>query len=120
MSCGEPRSWRPNTYSFDMRLTLGAFFGASLNSAIGNHYGRRPVITLASLLAFLGAALQAGSINLPMIMIARFIKLVLYFAWTDNNLTTSQWARRRTPHECRPYTDWRDYKAPTPRHDYGN
>ncbi|KAL8278315.1 hypothetical protein RQP46_009207 [Phenoliferia psychrophenolica] len=47
--------------------------GAAANSFIGNRFGRRPVLTLATLFALLGTGLQAGAINLPMLIIARLI-----------------------------------------------
>lgn len=54
-------------------FVLGAFFGCLTVSAIGNKFGRRPILNIASFGTLLGAALQAGSVNLGMFVASRLI-----------------------------------------------
>ena len=54
-------------------FVLGAFLGCMTVSALGNKYGRRPILNIASFGTLLGAALQAGSVNLGMFIAARLI-----------------------------------------------
>lgn len=54
-------------------FVLGAFIGCLTVSAIGNKIGRRPILNVASFGTLLGAALQAGSVNLGMFIVSRLI-----------------------------------------------
>lgn len=54
-------------------FVLGAFFGACFNTWIGNKIGRRPLLYIGTFGTLVGAALQAGSVKLPMFMITRLI-----------------------------------------------
>lgn len=54
-------------------LTLGAMFGALINGPIADRFSRRWSILYANLLFLVGSAIQAGSINTPMIFVSRFI-----------------------------------------------
>merc|ERR1711939_791121 len=54
-------------------FTLGAMFGSLFVSAIGNRFGRRQMVIFGSVTTFVFAALQAGSVGLPMFIIMRFL-----------------------------------------------
>ncbi|PWY87233.1 sugar transporter [Aspergillus sclerotioniger CBS 115572] len=54
-------------------LTLGAMFGALANGPIADSLSRRWSILLANNIFLIGSILQAASVNVPMIFIARFI-----------------------------------------------
>ncbi|KAJ5747111.1 uncharacterized protein N7511_008807 [Penicillium nucicola] len=54
-------------------LTLGAMFGAFLNGPIADRFSRRWSILYANIIFLIGSAIQAGSVNIPMIFIGRFI-----------------------------------------------
>ncbi|KAL4900640.1 hypothetical protein BDW74DRAFT_188081 [Aspergillus multicolor] len=54
-------------------LTLGAMFGALANGPIADALSRRWSILLANIVFLVGSILQAASVNIPMIFIARFI-----------------------------------------------
>lgn len=48
-------------------------FGSLFVSAIGNRFGRRQMVIFGSVTTFVFAALQAGSVGLPMFIIMRFL-----------------------------------------------
>jgi MFS family permease len=110
-------------------VVLGAFFGCLAASAIGNKYGRRPILSLASIGTLFGAALQAGSTNLGMFIASRLINgarsfLVLFYyrlgGWVK--LTRSIFAfprfRSRYPNVCRSLLHGRAFQAQDSRtHD---
>ncbi|KZS90655.1 general substrate transporter [Sistotremastrum niveocremeum HHB9708] len=50
---------------------IGAFFGSILCSAFSDRLGRRISVLTASLVVFVGAALQAASVNLAMLIVFR-------------------------------------------------
>lgn len=52
-------------------FVLGAFFGCILNIFIGNRIGRRNLLIIGGVGTLIGGALQAGSVNLGMLMFAR-------------------------------------------------
>lgn len=54
-------------------FVLGAFFGCLANIWIGNKVGRRTVLIAGGLGTLVGGALQAGSVNLAMLMASRLI-----------------------------------------------
>ncbi|KAI9927097.1 hypothetical protein ASPWEDRAFT_177557 [Aspergillus wentii DTO 134E9] len=54
-------------------LTLGAIFGAFINGPIADRFSRRWSILYANIIFLIGSAIQAGSINIPMIFVGRFI-----------------------------------------------
>jgi len=54
-------------------FVLGAFFGCLANIWIGNKFGRRTVLIAGGVGTLIGGALQAGSINLAMLMASRLI-----------------------------------------------
>ncbi|GAA5967104.1 hypothetical protein JCM3765_001500 [Sporobolomyces pararoseus] len=54
-------------------FVLGAFFGCMAASFIGNRIGRRPFLIFASIWTLIGAAGQAGAVNLGMFVAFRFI-----------------------------------------------
>ncbi|KAL4738628.1 general substrate transporter [Aspergillus similis] len=54
-------------------LTLGAMFGALLNGPIADRFSRRWSILYANIVFLTGSAIQAGSVNIPMLFISRFI-----------------------------------------------
>ncbi|PYI00563.1 sugar transporter [Aspergillus sclerotiicarbonarius CBS 121057] len=54
-------------------LTLGAMFGALANGPIADRLSRRWSILLANIIFLIGSILQAASVNVPMIFVARFI-----------------------------------------------
>lgn len=54
-------------------FVLGAFFGCIANIFIGNKFGRRTVLIAGGVGTLIGGSLQAGSINLAMLMISRLI-----------------------------------------------
>ncbi|KPI40804.1 Sugar transporter STL1 [Cyphellophora attinorum] len=51
----------------------GAFFGSILINVIGDHYGRKWTIAVANVLLVLSGALMAGSVNIAMFLIFRFV-----------------------------------------------
>ncbi|KAH6698456.1 general substrate transporter [Leptodontidium sp. MPI-SDFR-AT-0119] len=51
----------------------GAILGTIINMFTGDRWGRKWAITVGSFISCTGCALQAGSINIPMLIIGRFI-----------------------------------------------
>ena len=54
-------------------LYVGGFFACLSYTAFGNRYGRKSGIALGATVAVIGSALQAGSINPDMLIVARLI-----------------------------------------------
>lgn len=51
----------------------GGFFGAFFSSWAGDRWGRRPAIAIGVMLILLSAALTAGSVNVAMFIVFRFV-----------------------------------------------
>jgi MFS family permease len=54
-------------------LYLGGFLACISYPAIADRYGRRSAIALGAIVSIIGAALQTGSINTSMMIVARLI-----------------------------------------------
>ncbi|CEQ41065.1 SPOSA6832_02739 [Sporobolomyces salmonicolor] len=54
-------------------FVLGAFFGCMTASVIGNKIGRRPFLICASVFTLVGAAGQAGAVDLAMFLVFRIV-----------------------------------------------
>lgn len=54
-------------------FVLGAFFGCVFNTFIGNKIGRRILLIIGGVGTLIGGALQAGSVNLGMLIFSRFL-----------------------------------------------
>lgn len=55
-------------------FTLGAAVGAILQGFVADWYGRKKGMALAAVLATIGGALSAGSVNIAMIIVVRIIQ----------------------------------------------
>ena len=51
----------------------GGMFGALSCSWIADHFGRRKGLFIGGCFAWVGGALQAGSVDVPMFMVARLL-----------------------------------------------
>ncbi|KAI0205104.1 general substrate transporter [Astrocystis sublimbata] len=51
----------------------GAIAGTIFNMVFANKLGRRKIIFVASVISILGSALQSGAVNIPMLIVGRFI-----------------------------------------------
>jgi hypothetical protein len=54
-------------------LYVGGFFACMSYTAFGNRYGRKSGIALGAIVSVIGSALQAGSVNPDMMIVARLI-----------------------------------------------
>lgn len=54
-------------------LYVGGFFACMSYTAFGNRYGRKSGIALGATVSVIGAALQAGSVNPDMMIVARLV-----------------------------------------------
>ncbi|KAF4552316.1 Sugar (and other) transporter-like protein 46 [Elsinoe fawcettii] len=71
---GRDEAWASNIQAITVGgYTLGCFFGAVATIWLGNMLGRRRTIFFGSLIMIVGAAIQAGSMNLPMLVVSRWI-----------------------------------------------